>query len=177
MPLAQALGSPISRTLHCNPICCAVLSGALAFFTCFQARAEPSSERALHAVYLEGFGAAFIWSINYELRPLSNFSIRAGYGLFPLKNPGPQGQGNYTVHYFPAMAFLLLGSGDHLLELGAGATYVTSTGDPKYPFGSAAIGLRYQPKHGGALMRVSFTPLFGGSVVMPWFGLSFGASF
>ena len=47
-----------------------MLAGTVAVLTRIEARAESTRGRALHAVYIEGFGAAFIWSLNYELRPL-----------------------------------------------------------------------------------------------------------
>lgn len=159
-----------------------ILIASFAVFSFSQAaNAQPSrraprpDRRAWNALYLELLGAGIVGSINYELRPVHNFSARVG--IAPLDAD--------AVHV-PVMAFLLLGHGRSLLELGAGTT-IQVTGEDRRVFITADIGYRYHPDTPGGLFRIAFTPIFtvddrpvvpfGPSGGIPSIGIAGGAAF
>jgi hypothetical protein len=75
------------------------------------------------------------------------------------------------------MANLLLGSGSHRVELGAGFfAYVGEDidNDLEDQTGfTATAGYRYQ-RRGRVFLRAAFTPMVTADVFLPWFGFSAG---
>ncbi|MGB9773590.1 MAG: hypothetical protein ACP5JH_09620 [Bacteroidota bacterium] len=127
-----------------------------------------------NAVYIEGLGQGILYSINYEHRLTPHISLRAGFThwslpfifIFPLK-VGMTG--------FPIMGNYLSGKSSHHLELGIGAVpFIVTVPEQTTIFGTelkgeevgvlilgtTTIGYRYQPRGGGFVFRIGFTPLF-----------------
>jgi hypothetical protein len=81
----------------------------------------------------------------------------------------------------------LIGEHSHMLELGAGTTFLNSTGDNKgttWEFdkitgfiATATIGYRYQPAHSGLNIRVAFVPILYDEGIIPAGGISVGYTF
>jgi hypothetical protein len=132
---------------------------------------------ASNALFFEVGGQGILYSVNYDRLLGPHASVHAGYTPF--------GGGEYVL---PA-GISYLSSGNHRLELGAGLSYLNvhesefSIGIRRGLFGTAVFGYRYQPREGGFMFRVGFTPLIGAFAntrigpVLPWFGLSTGYCF
>jgi hypothetical protein len=125
---------------------------------------------AEHALFAEVGGAAGIYSLNYEYRPIPEFGARVGASFFPcLFNCQPAG-------LFPMSLHAIAGEGSHSFELGGGVMIATSDrkdGRLVYP----EFGYRYERPDGGFLFRATMTPFFRISdlkFLIPWGGISFG---
>ena len=89
-----------------------------------------------------------------------------------------------TINYF-------IGNRNSKMEIGVGIVYASvgnshssnifgfkSGHNSASPIrGTATFGYRYQPKDGGLVFRIGFTPFFGSGKFFPSGGISFGASF
>ena len=75
------------------------------------------------------------------------------------------------------ISYLAGDESDHL-ELGIGLMPVLSPGmgDTKV-IGTATLGYRYQPREGGTIFRIGFTPLYFFDHFFPWLGISVGTDF
>lgn len=123
------------------------------------------------AWYIEALGNAVIGSVNldYRFHPNLSFRLGASWMIF--------GFG------FPVMLNFLTDGKEvsHHLEIGAGAVPVIGgiNGSKLVHYETLTLGYRYQPKKGGFLFRVSFTPLLNfpdkGENKM-WGGISIGYS-
>ncbi|MBS1501206.1 MAG: hypothetical protein JST32_04040, partial [Bacteroidetes bacterium] len=82
----------------------------------------------------------------------------------------------------------LYGEHAHKFELGAGTTFLNSTGTnvgtSKWEFdrvtgfiGTATIGYRYQPEHKGINFRIAFVPILYDEGLIPAGGISVGYTF
>ncbi len=126
------------------------------------------SDFAKEAWYIEVFGNTFVGSVNIDYRFHPNFNLRFGasYMIF--------GFG------FPIMLNFITGKeSPHHLELGAGiVSFIGGSGEITFgTFQTLTFGYRYQPKKGGVVFRISFTPLFNfpdKGEVWPWAGISIG---
>lgn len=105
-----------------------------------------------NAIYLELGGQGIGLSLNYDYRFHPHFTIRVGASFLGLGAGIPF-----------SLTFLTGQNSSHHLELSLGATYaeVASIFDSSpeqvvLPF--ANIGYRYQPRKGGFIMRIGFTP-------------------
>lgn len=138
-----------------------------------QETTQDAEPLARTAGYVELLGNGLIYSVNLDRRFTERWSGRVGLAAF----------GGAAV---PVTANYLAGSGSHHLEAGAGPLflYFPENSDPNDEFadieggtgvlGTATLGYRYQPRAGGFVFRIGFTPVFGPGGVLPWAGISFG---
>ncbi len=107
-----------------------------------------------NTLFLELFGQGIFLSLNADYRFRPNFTFRAGlsYLIFGWGIP-------LSLNYITGK------NSSHHLELGLGITLGAGAsifgGSPvSFYFLTANFGYRYQPKNGGLVFRISFTPLF-----------------
>ncbi len=108
-----------------------------------------------NAIFLELFGQGIGLSGNIDYRFNSNLTFRAGlsYLLF-----------GYGIPL--SLNYITEANSSHHLELGDGITFINVTpiffsSEPQGAIiPTANLGYRYQPKNGGLIFRISFTPLF-----------------
>jgi hypothetical protein len=164
-----------------------------------------SGKLAPNSIYVEGLGAAFLYSINYERMVLDQLGVRVGFSYLSVgasaNAGGSSSSSSATFIWIPVTAsYVGIRSGRSALELGAGLTvlYVSATADAAgvatsgggvVPYGVAMIGYRNQPvDHAGFMFRVGANALFapglglqnpspGSLGVIPWPYISLGASF
>ena len=176
--------------------------------------ADSAAKRtAWNNVYLELAGSNFGASINYERLISDDVCIRIG--AYPYGRTDSTASQYYRDTRQPLFganvvctASYLIGPGNHKLEIGGGFTCFIP---PLYGDGlgmlAGIIGYRFQPKGGGFLFRIAFTPLIynnvtifqGGGIgvtpigaqktfsssstdiysfpVLPWIGISLGGTF
>ncbi len=165
-------------------LCCLALAPAWA-------RAEEAHE-ANNSFYIELGGSGAIYSLNYERFVQDDFTLRIGVGYISLTGAQINGAtvtADVSLLTIPVTAsYLGIGSGNHRLELGAGAVFAKITGSSSSgsakAFGSstglvgtAIAGYRYARPQGGFTFRAAFTPLFGEGGFQPWAGVAFGLGF
>lgn len=135
-------------------------------------------------VYLELGGDGLTYSINYERLVSENFALRGGIGVTPglLFIDG-------TLFTIPISGSYLIGGEFSKLELGLGATYITSTDIeffdlPAGAFSTVAIngiiGYRGGNPRGGFIFRIAFNPMYSSEFepnFIPWGLISFGYGF
>ena len=142
--------------------------------------AESRSERtAYNSLYVEAFGNAIFDSLNYDRMFGEHWSARVGIGYMVVNSR--------SYEFVPVMGNYLVGEGSHKLELGLGAMLaIGPTGESKSVAGTdkaigvtgtATVGYRYAPQHGGIHFKVGFTPIFGAGGLLPSAGISFGGIF
>lgn len=131
-----------------------------------------------HSVYAELLGSSINYSLNYDYLfgiHEDNIKFAAGVGTgFSILPPFYLG-----VYLIPEANFLF-GKKSHFLETGA-ALMISSVFN-KYDYvtliPSARIGYRYQPRKGGFLFRIGYTPfLMGDEIFYIYGGVSFGYVF
>lgn len=146
------------------------------------------SKESFITPYLELGGQSLGISVNLEYR-ISNFAVRGGFTFLGL------GAG-----YLGSLSYVTNKDSSHHVELGLGGAHVAIAsifggGTSEKFLLSAFIGYRFQPKNGGFLFRVGFTPLFWTTEeekidinnprvekkivinIKPWAGISLGYSF
>jgi hypothetical protein len=141
-----------------------------------------ASEIKAQGVFLEIGGPGLAISGNYDARfgkQRNGWGYRIGAGYF--------GSGGNTVFTVPFQINYLYGEHSHLLELGAGTTFLNSRGDNKgktWEFdkitgfiATATIGYRYQPAKSGLNFRIAFVPILYDQGIMPIGGASVGYTF
>ncbi|HEX8361994.1 MAG TPA: hypothetical protein VF613_17885 [Longimicrobium sp.] len=149
-----------------------VAGAAVALSASPRLHAQEAPPLARTAGYVELLGNGLIYSVNVDHRFTERVSGRVGLAAF----------GGAAV---PVMANYLTGSGSHHLEAGAGALFIYIPEDrgPEDELeqagsggvlGTATLGYRYQPRAGGFVFRIGFTPIFGTKGVLPWAGVSLG---
>jgi hypothetical protein len=164
-------------------------------------------------VYLELAGSNFGGSINYERLISDDWSIRIGG--YPYVRTDSTANQYYRDTNQPLLganivctASYLIGPGNHKLEIGGGFTcFIPALYGTGLGMLAGIIGYRFQPKGGGFLFRIAFTPLIfdnvtifqGGGLgitpigskksfqssssdiysfpVLPWIGISLGGTF
>jgi hypothetical protein len=161
---------------------------------------EATMPTSPNALYLEGFGNAILYSINYDRFISPNMSVRIGFEYIGLSGgtvdngDGTTSTESASLMMIPATINFFVGShdkngqmGSSKLELGAGLVYANAGAS----FGGASasgssigitgtIGYRFQPSDGGFVFRVGWAPtyLFSPfSYFFPFPGLSLGYSF
>lgn len=80
-----------------------------------------SFEGTKNAFYVELLGNGLIFSANYDVRLINKFGARLGVGYV-----GGTEAGVLTI---PVMGNILLGKNGKYFEIGAGATFLSGTGD------------------------------------------------
>jgi hypothetical protein len=135
-----------------------------------------------NAVYFEGFGNGFIWTVNYERNLQPNLGVRVGAGSVPNIDPG-EDPDSYT---FPVLLHLRRGSGAIQPELGVGmvVAYLDTSKltrvhdiEPIEINPALSLGVRAIPSGTRGVFRLAVTPLFDGGEILPWFGGSIGIAF
>jgi len=135
------------------------------------------------AIYLEVGGAGLAISGNYDSRfhdERDGWGYRVGAGFFS--------SGGNTVFTIPFQINYLTGEHSSHMELGAGVTFLNSTGTnmgtSKWEFdkvtgfiATATIGFRYQPEHKGLNFRIAFVPILYDEGIIPAGGVSIGYTF
>jgi hypothetical protein len=135
-------------------------------------------------VYLELGGCGLTYSINYERLLTEDFALRGGIGITPgwLFVDG-------TIFTIPVTGSYLIGNGSSKLELGLGATYLTTTDISVFglPAGSSyliafdgIIGYRLGSPYGGFIFRIAFNPMYSADFdpeFIPYGLISFGYGF
>jgi hypothetical protein len=169
--------------------------------------AAPKTEMKLapNSIYAEGLGAGLAYSLNYERLVADEVAVRAGFSYMSfgasVTSGGQTSSASATFMTFPITAsYLGVRSGKHALELGGGATMISTSGSASgigasasgsgfSALGTTMVGYRIHPIDGaGFNFRVGAMGIMGKGVgfsvtdptafgVMPWFYLSLGASF
>ena len=112
-----------------------------------------------NAVYGELFGNGLYASVNYERRITPDFTARVG--------ATPFGSLLLMLNHVPDQR-------PHSAELGFGLLAFAGENF----FGTATVGYRYQPRSGGTIFRVGWTPLIGPEgKIAAWAGASIGTAF
>ena len=136
-------------------------------------------------VYFELGGCGLTYTINYERLLSENFALRGGIGITP---------GWFffdgAIFTIPVTGSYLMGKGFSKLELGLGATYLTTTDIEVFgllPAGSSSliafdgiIGYRGGRPQGGFIFRIAFAPMYSPEFdpeFIPYGLISFGFSF
>lgn len=155
----------------------------------YAAPAPMETRLAPNALYVELLGNGGFYTLNYERRFIEDLSARIGFGFISVSATAGSASSRASVMSIPLMAnYLGIGNDRHHLELGAGlilvyASAATSSADSIASGsafgvgGTATVGYRYQPRDGGFLFRVGFTPQFGAGGFQAWGGLSLGGAF
>ena len=157
----------------------------------------PAERTAKNAIYVEGLGTGFFYSLNYE-RVFGEFAPRIGFGYMSVSASAPSasGTGMDSAHTsfvsIPmSVSYLGIGSLNHMFEVGAGATIamvgegatainVSASGSTTMVLGTVTAGYRYQPADGGFLFRGGLNAIIGGSgdwPVLPWPYIALGGTF
>ncbi len=144
-----------------------------------QSAQDPDGHFARNAVYFEALGPGVFYSLNYERRITDVLSLRAGFTAW-----------NGLVG-FPLMVNGLLGQDGDYFEIGVGLvpgytpssllsshSFIIRGKSDEVLYGTATLGYRYQPRTGGVLFRIGFTPVFARfNAFMLWGGMSVGYAF
>jgi hypothetical protein len=160
---------------------------------------------AKNSIFLEGGGPGLAYSLNYERVFENDFGLRVGFSYLSASGTatggGTTASGSVSFWAVPVMAnYLGISSGNHALELGAGATIIgfngagsvgtiAGSGSGTVVLGSAILGYRRQPPGGGFQFRIGVEALVGKGLglsdsnrdpnsvgVLPWAYLSLGFS-
>jgi hypothetical protein len=146
---------------------------------------------ASNVVFAELLGNGLLYSVNYErIIDRWNLGLRAGvsYFTYPVSSYGRSG--NLTIVTFPLVASYYIGTPQHKLQLGLGATILytgVSSDSTGTKFESersgagisatAVIGYRYLPLDRGFTFGAGFTPLLRPTSFLPWGGAEAGYIF
>ena len=150
-----------------------------------------SKDFARNSIFLELGGNGVVYSLNYDHKFFDHASARIGgsYIRFSADDPNTL-DGRISLLFVPITASYLVGEGNSRLELGGGPliTVASSGGGTvdneqfdNFRGGGVGftgiVGYRLQPRNGGFLFRIGFTPVFAPGYFLPWAGLSLGATF
>jgi hypothetical protein len=152
---------------------------------------SPSARTASNVLFGEALGSGLLYSINYErLVDSYNLGLRGGVSYFSHAVSSYGASGNLKLLTMPFVVSYYLGTPQHKLQLGLGATVIylaastdsqgTSFGGERSGFGvaaSAVVGYRYFPRDGGLSFGAGFTPLLRTSKFLPWGGADIGYVF
>jgi hypothetical protein len=142
-----------------------------------------------NAIYVEGFGSGLAYSINYEYRITEQIGLRAGFSSWSMTPIFFFSSGKSTFTELPLLVNYLVGRHRDHLELGLGMLVGFSSTEGElfwgneysskghFILGTAAIGFRMEPKNGGFMFRITFTPFFTFKNVWPFGGISLGYAF
>jgi hypothetical protein len=138
---------------------------------------EAAPERA-NAIYVEAFGNAVLFSVNYERTVLPWMGVRVGASQFPNIDPGE----DPDMYLFPFLLHFRIGNGRAQPELGVGTLVVYRDTramvhprriEPFEVLPSLSFGVRARHPGSPLILRSGITPLY----FEDGFRLSFGASF
>jgi hypothetical protein len=140
---------------------------------------------APNSIYLELLGNGLLYSVNYDRMFNENFGARIGVTYFPALTSFFNTVED--IFLMPVTLNTFIGGENNKLEMGVGIVYLQLTAstifsEEKQNVSGAAetltIGYRYQPRLGGFVFRVGFTPIFRfGKKFVPFGGISIGTSF
>jgi len=163
-------------------------------------RVSRAGERdANNSFFVEAGGPGLLYSVNYERVVEDDFGLRVGFSYASFSASSGSASASAAFMTVPVIAsYLGLRSGNHALEVGAGATIVYASGSGSsgpiagsgsgmIPLGTALIGYRRQPVDGGFMFRIGLEALVGKGLalsnpdpssigVLPWMYLSLGFS-
>lgn len=154
---------------------------------------------ANNSFFLEGAGPGLLYSINYERIVESDWALRVGFSYASISASSGSSSASASWVAVPVTAsYLGLREGNHVLELGVGATGIyasgagsigvnAASGSGMTALGTAMIGYRRQPVNGGFQFRIGFEALAGKGLafnnpdpnafgVLPWVYMSLGFS-
>jgi hypothetical protein len=147
---------------------------------------ERRPRRAENLLFVEAGGNGIFYSIDYERLLGDSFSLRAGLGFVRLK-PATVTASLFTV---PLLGNYYAGGREHKLQLGAGMTLISMSGNQKDAVVGVtgvvvaptfAVGYRYLPARGGFTFFAGLTPLIvpgrTNGAFLPWAGISVGWAF
>ena len=75
-------------------------------------------------IYVEGLGAGFSSTLNYERMLTDNIAARIGYMSGAVEDEDGHDHGDDKVTFMPLGVSYLMGSGNHKLEVGGGMTMI-----------------------------------------------------
>ncbi len=142
------------------------------------------------AVYAEFLGQGLLYSVNYDYRISENLDLRVGFSSWSIPGFFLLIDGSLSFTGFPVMLNYLSGDGDSHFEVGAG--FIPSSvsvsgheiffgsevkGQSTEILGTATIGFRLQPRNGGFIFRIGFTPLMSSHSMQMFGGTSVGLGF
>lgn len=148
-----------------------------------------NNDFARNSVFLELGGNGLLYSLNYDHKFFDHASARIGAMYFPYSNDDPNTfDGRLSILFVPITANYLVGDGNSRLEIGGGPLIVRVSADGEVDnelidgVGSGVgftgtLGYRLQPRNGGFLFRIGYTPAFAPGFFQHWAGLSLGATF
>lgn len=155
------------------------------------ASADDAERKTLapNSIYVEGLGAALLYSLNYERVFADRIGLRLGLSYFP-EFTWTEEDGRVTRTerglVVPLMVdYLGLRKGRNVLELGAGASVAFGFESGTDVAGTALVGYRFHPLDHGFQFRIGLMlVVFQGAGVnenrigaLPWTYLSFGYAF
>jgi len=135
-----------------------------------------AQQRKPNNIFLEIFGNAGAYSLNYDRVLFPNISVRLGVMLLPSSSK--------LITSFPLIMNYRFYIGSNYLEAGLGAT-IFSTPLNFGKFGektakgkifTGVIGYCFQTES-GIIARISFTPFYDKGKIIPFGGFSFGYNF
>jgi len=140
-----------------------------------------ASAQSRNVAYVELGGNGVFATVNYERQLAEQWFGRAGFSAVTVSDENDTD----LTFVVPLMVNYLTNPGSaHHLEAGAGITFVAGDSQDLYGdedddqisnvAGTATLGYRYQKPARGFVFRAGFTPLFDGSGILPWAGVSFG---
>lgn len=156
-----------------------------------------------NSIFIEGGGPGLLYSLNYERRVEQDYGLRIGFSYVGLSASSTSGGTTTTASasFFTVpvtVNYLGINSGNHALELGAGATAIffrgagssgpiAGSGSGMVPLGTVSVGYRRQPMDGGFQFRIGLEALMGKGLgysnanptafgVLPWMYMSLGFS-
>ena len=163
-------------------------------------RLSGSDERdANNSFFLEGGGPGLLYSVNYERILEQDFGLRIGLSYTSISASAGSSSASASFLTVPVIAsYLGLRGGNHILELGVGATGIyasgaaqgtgiAASGSGMTALGTVMIGYRRQPVNGGFQFRIGLEALAGKGLalsnpdpnsfgVLPWMYMSLGFS-
>jgi hypothetical protein len=151
----------------------------------------PETRAGPHVVFAEALGNGLFYTVNYEhIFDSIHLGLRVGASYFTHSVSTYGGSGNLVFVSFPLVASYYLGSTEHKVQLGLGATILyldvgTDSQHTKFEgdragaglAATAVIGYRYLPKGRGISFGLGFTPLLRPGRFLPWGGLNVGYAF
>lgn len=163
---------------------------------------SPAPEgRRQQAVFLEGGGAGFLYSVNYDFRlqkgRRDKWGMRVGISVFggDITVDSVRKIGRITLVALPIQVNYLIGARKSALELGAGVTPLFAAGvidssasvyyfdnfkkraSAFYPAVNALIGYRFTSLNNGFMFRATLNPSIVYGEFIPSIGLSVGYHF
>jgi hypothetical protein len=121
------------------------------------------TELPKNSVYLEIFGSAVLYSVNYERKLSPKFYGRIGFSTFAESDILGDGMGSGNrITTFPVLITFLPGTGKSHFEVAGGMLLGLETepdASNKIIDLTGFIGYRYQPQGKGFVFRAGLTPL------------------